>query len=168
MAIAETAEAEVASAAAEGGKKKSRSKMILLIVLALLIIGGGVFGFMYMKAKAGHGAAPAEVQGPAVYFALDPAFVVNFQGDDAARYLQIGVTVMARDPAVIQSIKDNDPVVRNALLMLFSGQTFAQLSTTAGKQKLQADALAAIRKIIADRAVKPRLEALYFTSFVMQ
>jgi len=53
-------------------------------------------------------------------------------------------------------------------VMLFSSQTFDQLSTTAGKQKLQSEALAAIRKIVDDKLGGSGVDALYFTSFVMQ
>jgi flagellar FliL protein len=52
--------------------------------------------------------------------------------------------------------------------MLFSSQTFVELSNTAGKQKLQAEALAAVRKIVTDKVGNPGVDALYFTSFVMQ
>jgi flagellar FliL protein len=65
-------------------------------------------------------------------------------------------------------MKDNDPVIRNALVILFSSQTIAELGNTAGKQKLQAQALTAVRKIVADKIGKPGVDALYFTSFVMQ
>jgi flagellar FliL protein len=75
---------------------------------------------------------------------------------------------MSRDPAAIQALKDNDPVIRNALVMLFSSQTFVELSNTAGKQKLQTEALGAVRKIVADKIGNPGVDALYFTSFVMQ
>ncbi len=148
--------------------KKRGFKTIILVMLALVILGGGAFWYIHNKAKSKSAPDAVAVNAPALYFPLDPAFVVNFQGNDDARYLQVGVTIMTRDAAAIQAIKDNDPVIRNALLMLFSSQTVAQLSSTAGKQKLQADALAAIRKIVADKNGRPALQALYFTSFVMQ
>ena len=66
------------------------------------------------------------------------------------------------------AMKDSDPVIRNALVMLFSSQTYAGLSNTDGKKKLQAQALDAVRKIVADKTGKPDVDALYFTSFVMQ
>jgi flagellar protein FliL len=68
----------------------------------------------------------------------------------------------------VQAVKDSDPVIRNALVMLFSSQTYAGLSDTSGKVKLQAQALDAVRKVVADKIGKPDVDALYFTSFVMQ
>ena len=171
MANAQIDEVEPTSVAAnKGGQRKSRAKLIIIGGIALVALAAGGFVFFHMRSapKAAGGAA-TKVKVEEVYLALDPAFVVNFQGDDSTRYLQVGVTVMAHDAAVIQTIKDNDPVIRNALLMLFSSQTLNQLSTTAGKQKLQSEALAAVRKIVDDKFGKPGgVDALYFTSFVMQ
>jgi flagellar protein FliL len=170
MANAESVgvEAPVAAAGKSGGKR------MMLIVGVLLLIVLGIGGFMLVgqrsvqaKSAAGTATVPA-VSAVAVYLPLDPSFVVNFQDDDATRYLQVGVTVMSHDPAAIQAMKDNDPVIRNALVILFSSQTFAELGNTAGKQKLQAQALGAVRKIVADKIGKPGVDALYFTSFVMQ
>lgn len=153
--------------------KKSGGKRMMLIVGVVLLVVLGIGGFMLVgqrsvQAKAAGAPATVAVSAVAVYLPLDPAFVVNFQDDDATRYLQVGVTVMSHDPAAIQAMKDNDPVIRNALVILFSSQTFAELGNTAGKQKLQAQALTAVRKIVADKIGKPGVDALYFTSFVMQ
>ncbi len=167
MANAETSDVE-STPAIEDGKRKRPTKLIVGGVL-LLALGAGGFAFFHMRSAktTGATAAPA-AKAEELFLPLDPAFVVNFQDDDATRFLQVGVTVMTRDAAAIQAIKDSDPVIRNALVMLFSSQTFQQLSTTAGKQKLQAEALVAVRKIVADKLGKPGVEALYFTSFVMQ
>jgi flagellar protein FliL len=155
--------------------KKSGGKRMMLIVGVVLLVLLGIGGFMFVgqrsvqaKSAAGAPATASAVNTTAVYLPLEPVFVVNFQDDDATRYLQVGVTVMSHDPAAVQAMKDNDPVIRNALVILFSSQTFAELSNTAGKQKLQAQALTAVRKIVVDKIGKPGVDALYFTSFVMQ
>ncbi|MBM7128092.1 flagellar basal body-associated FliL family protein [Dyella mobilis] len=145
--------------------------MLIVGVVVLLLLGGGGYLFMQSRtAKAGGAAAAAQTapKTPEIYLPLDPAFVVNFQDQDSTRYLQVGVTVMTHDPNAVQAMKDSDPVIRNALVMLFSSQTYAGLSDTAGKQKLQAQALDAVRKIVADKTGKSDVDALYFTSFVMQ
>ena len=162
MANAESKEAEVPAAAA---KKKGGRAMMFAGIAALVLLGAG--GYMYTR---GHGAQAAVTppKQPELFLPLEPAFVVNFQDQDSTRYLQIGVTLMTHDSATVQVLKDNDPVIRNALVMLFSGQTYAGLSDVAGKKKLQAQALEAVRKIVADKTGKPDVDALYFTSFVMQ
>lgn len=162
MAIAETKEDQAAAAAP---KKNGGKAMMFAGIAALVLLCAG--GYLYTR---GHGAQAAVTPPkPAeLFLPLDPAFVVNFQDQDATRYLQVGVTVMTHDPAAVQAMKDSDPVIRNALVMLFSNQTYAGLSDVSGKKKLQAQALDAIRKIVADKIGKPDVDALYFTSFVMQ
>ena len=116
---------------------------------------------------AGATAAEAPRQ-PALYLPLEPAFVVNFHNDQSRGYLQVGVTLMAHDAAAIEAAKDADPVVRNALVLLFSSQDYADLSSTAGKQKLREEALQAVQKVVQGSLGRPGIDALYFTSFVMQ
>jgi flagellar FliL protein len=118
-------------------------------------------------AMAPEGDAAAADQ-PVLYLPLDPPFVVNFHNQQALNYLQVGVTLMAHDPAAIKAARDADPVIRNALVMLFSSQDYAALSSTEGKQKLRDEALQAVRKAVQGSLGKPGIDALYFTSFVMQ
>jgi flagellar protein FliL len=171
MANAESAQVETPVVVA----KKNGGKRMMLIVGVVLLVVLGIGGFMLVgqrsvqaKSATGTPATALAVNTAAVYLPLDPAFVVNFQDNDATRYLQVGVTVMSHDPAAIQAMKDNDPVIRNALVILFSSQTIAEIGNTAGKQKLQAEALTAVRTIVADKIGKHGVDALYFTSFVMQ
>ncbi|WP_230473604.1 flagellar basal body-associated FliL family protein [Dyella choica] len=146
-------------------KKKGGRAMMFAGIAMLVLLGAG--GYLYTR---GHGAQAAATppKPPELFLPLDPAFVVNFQDQDATRYLQVGVTVMTHDPAAVQAMKESDPVIRNALVMLFSSQTYAGLSDITGKQKLQNQALDAVRKVVADKTGKPDVDALYFTSFVMQ
>ena len=167
MANADNTEA-VAAGATPAQKKGGKTWMAIGLVV-LLAVGGGGFALMQShvaKASTTRGEAPKPTQ---LFLPLDPAFVVNFEDQDSTRYLQVGVTVMTHDPDAVQAMKDSDPVIRNALVMLFSSQTYAGLSDTAGKEKLQAQALAAVRKVVVDKTGKPAdVDALYFTSFVMQ
>ena len=63
--------------------------------------------------------------------------MVNFGGEGSARYLQVTVEAMSRDPAMLESLKNNEPAVRNDLVMLFSGQDNATLLSVEGKEKLR-------------------------------
>ncbi|MDH5649760.1 MAG: flagellar basal body-associated FliL family protein [Gammaproteobacteria bacterium] len=104
----------------------------------------------------------------AIYLPLEPAFVVNFEGRGPARFLQITVEVMTRDPAMEEHIKKHMPVIRNNLVFLFGSQTYESVSTLEGKEKLRSGALAEVQKILEEEVGQAGVEALYFTSFVMQ
>jgi flagellar FliL protein len=126
---------------------------------------------MHGHSTAGHAKAAAAHKplSPPLYLALDPPFVVNFQADQLVRFLQVSIQVMSRDPKTLDLLKANDPVVRNDLLILLANQKYAAISTPAGKEQLRVDALAAIRKDLVQAGGDPKLvEAVYFTSFVMQ
>ena len=160
---------------AEAAPKSKKKWLIIGIVGFLVLAGGGVGAWLAF----GHSAAPAhgkkvaqkpkEPPAPALYVALDPPFVVNFEGEQVVRFLQITVQVMTRDPATVEMMKANDPVVRNDLLLLFANQKYEVVAQRAGKEKLRSDALDAVRHIIENAGGKPdHIEQVYFTSFVMQ
>ncbi len=164
------AEATAAPADAEAPAKKGKGKLILFTVLGLVVLGGAAGGaWWWTGAHAKPKPPPAEVVLPPVYLALDPPFVVNFESDQQVRFLQVTVQLMSRDPHTIELLKGNDPVVRDQLLMLFANQKYAVLSTREGKEGLRKEALESLRRVLGDAGGHPeKLEAVYFTSFVMQ
>jgi flagellar FliL protein len=142
-------------------------------VLVLAVVGIGLFFsplWPHSDTKAAkHEVKKKEPLGPPLYVALDPPFVVNFEADQAVRFLQVTVQVMSRDPATIEQLKANDPVVRNDLLLLFGNQKYTVISTREGKEQLRTQALETVRQIVTTAGGNPeRVEAVYFTSFVMQ
>jgi flagellar protein FliL len=159
--------APAAGAAAAG--KRRMPWLIIGIAAAVLIIGLGA-AFVLLHGHSGHAkAAAATPAAPPIYLALDPPFVVNFQADQVVRFLQVSVEVMSRDQKTLDLLKANDPVARNDLLIMFANQQYATLATPAGKEALRTQALDSLRKVLAQAGGDPKkLEAVYFTSFVMQ
>lgn len=150
---------------------KSKKTLIIAVLLAVLLLAGGGVGAWFAFAPQGkkHAAAKPAPLAPPQYVALDPPFVVNFEADQQVRFLQVTAQLMSRDAATIELLKTNDPVVRNDLLLLFGGQKYSVISTREGKEALRTQTLAAVRKIVAAAGGKPeKVEAVYFTSFVMQ
>jgi flagellar FliL protein len=161
-----------ADAAPPAGKK---SRLPLIIIAVVVIVGGAAGIWLALKPKpaAPAAAAAAEVRAPPkaapIYYKFDPPFVVNFGQEGATRYLQLTLEAMSRDAAVIDEIKNNEPAVRNDLVLLYSAQQYETLISPAGKEQLRADTLAAIRKVLAaEGGNAAAVEAVYFTSFVIQ
>ncbi len=168
MSNAEAAAVEIAEGSAP---KKGKGKLILIIVLALVVVGGGVGGFLFWKSRQGEHKKEEEQKPvlPLQFVALDPPFVVNFQGQQTVRFLQIEVRLSSREVATVDLMKANEPVIRNDLLLLFGAQDAAQLATREGKEKLRAESLALVRKIVKAEQGKPdTVDNVFFTSFVMQ
>ncbi len=108
--------------------------------------------------------------GPPLYLPLDPPFVVNFQADQLVRFLQVAVQVMSRDPKTLDLLKNNDPVVRNDLLhSLRQPEIHRDLARPRARSSCAATRSPPIRKDITQAGGDPKqVEAVYFTSFVMQ
>jgi flagellar FliL protein len=105
---------------------------------------------------------------PALYTALDPPFVVSFDQDGGARYLQLTLQAMARDEKTIAAVKQHAPAIRNSVLFKLSGYELEVLSTQAGKEQLRHDLLGATNEILAKNGSDDGVEELYFTSLVIQ
>jgi flagellar FliL protein len=171
MADEETFEdGEEAVEGEEGAEGAPKSKKLLLIIIAVVLLGGGAGAFFLLKGGDHKADAKKEVVVvPPIYVNLDPPFVVNFEAEAAVRFLQVTVSVMTRDPHIQEILKNNDPRIRNDLLMLLGNQKYNTISTREGKEKLQADSLEAVRAVVKSAGGEPeKIEALYFTAFVMQ
>jgi flagellar FliL protein len=105
---------------------------------------------------------------PALYTALDPPFIVSFDQEDGARYLQLTLQAMARDEKTIAAVKQHAPAIRNSVLFKLSGYELEVLSTQAGKEQLRHDLLGATNEILAKNGSDLGIEELYFTSLVIQ
>lgn len=171
MAKAEAATTPPAAGEA-AAPANGRRKLLLIAGLALVLVGAGAGGFMFWKSRqAAEPAQPAKPPPPAplMFHPLDPPFVVNFQGEQTVRFLQLEVRLGSRDAATIDLLKANDPVIRNDLLLMLASQQAAELATSEGKQKLRARALDVVRRIVKSAGGAPEtVEAVFFTSFVMQ
>jgi flagellar FliL protein len=106
----------------------------------------------------------------AIYFPFDEAFTINFlnQSKQQVRYLQITVTLMAHQQAAIDNARDNLPMLQDALRSLFSEQGFNEVNSTDGRRALQSNALSTINTILKNDLAGDPVDAVYFTSFILQ
>jgi flagellar FliL protein len=166
------------------GKKSGGSKKKLIIIVsivALIAVGAGVGVTLMLKSKhddkvadQSHGGGKAEAESapktPPVYMPFSPAFVVNFQPakNVRARFLSVELDAVVTDKEMTDQIKTNMPAVRNAIIMLLSKQTYADLIKPEGKEKLRGEILGQVQKVMKETTGKPSVKDIYFTSFVMQ
>ena len=169
----------------EGEQKKGgMMKIILLVNGVLLLIGIGVGVYMFMSG----GEEPAESaetemleesepvesgkskksRGTPIYVPLHPAFVVNFENQEQVAFLQVDIQIMTYDSSVEGALKAHMPAVRNELLLLLGGKQYHEINTREGKRALSQEAIEVMRNVLKDVGEPDSIEALYFTSFVMQ
>lgn len=170
---AAAAAATANAAPAAEAPKKGKGKLFVIIGAAVAIAGGGGAFFMMKGEKKAEPAKAAEAaavpKAAPQYFKFDPAFVVNFAGEDGNRYLQVAMQAMTRDLKVAEAIKENEPAIRNDMLLLLSGQNVETLNTLEGKEALRTKALETVRKIVGEEGYDGKqIEGVYFTSFVIQ
>jgi flagellar FliL protein len=119
-----------------------------------------------VKAAEGGEGGGGEVKA-AIYYAIDPPLVVNFEEGSAVRFLQITMEAMASDQKAIDGVTKNVPLVRNNLLLLMSNRDYQSLMSREGKEKLRQEALTEVRSILKKQG-SPAIDDLLFTSFVVQ
>ena len=152
--------------------KRGTKGLIIGAILLLVLAGGGFAAFKMLGHKEDpkkKEAVKKEALLPARYVTLDPPFVVNFQAESTVRFLQITIGIMTRDVEIEKIIKDNDPRIRNDLLLILGNQNYESVSKLEGKEDLRKRCLEAVRAVVKDSGGESvKVEALYFTSFVMQ
>ena len=174
--------------------KKDKSGMMKIILIAVgatvfLGVNGAITYFLTQSAsntaapsaaeseqaaegggdgEGGDDKADDKNKGESIYFKFDPAFIVNFQAGEELRFLQVELEVMAHDQAAISAVEQHMPVLRNNLIVLFSSQDFTTISTRVGKERIRAQVLSEIQKILREKIGNPGIEEVYFTAFVMQ
>ncbi|MGD8484019.1 MAG: flagellar basal body-associated FliL family protein [Thioalkalispiraceae bacterium] len=176
--------------------KGGKGKIVLLVVGALLLVAIAVGATLYFSgALSGDkkdGKASAEDQEKAdfepkvtLYMPLQPEFVVNFEDNSVVNYMQVEMQIMAREQRALDAVKQHMPVIRNNILLLLSTQKYQEVNTPAGKEKLRAEILNSIQQVLnqearshsteteatdeaEQQAEPPKIEAVYFTSLIMQ
>ncbi|WP_456417527.1 flagellar basal body-associated FliL family protein [Thiolapillus sp.] len=174
----------------KGKKKSSKLKLIIILLVVFLLLagigGGAAWYFLGMQAPAvaevdaeaegaGEEGAPAKKKKkkggsnkPPLFTGLDPAFVVSFKDQSQARFMQLSVELMSRDPEIIEIVDKYKPMLRNNLLLLFSAQEYTDVITREGKEKLLEQALEEVNNTLYNEAGIDGVEAVYFTAFVAQ
>lgn len=157
-----------------------KAKLIIWVVAGLLLFGGAIAGTLMMlgffdSPAVEEVAAESEVvetvankPAPAMYFPIKPAFVINFESKGRQRFLQVEVSVLTREMNVFNALQSHGPLVKNRLVMLFSGEIYEELQTNEGKELLRQKALAALQELMQQEVGNSGIEEVLFTSFVMQ
>lgn len=170
----EQTDIETEAIEAESGGRKSKLP-IIGGMLAVLVIGG-YFATSYIMNMT---SSPSEADGevvtetdnskPALFASLHPPLVVNFKdsyGD--AHFMQITLEVMARDQGIIDQVKDHAAVIRNSLILMYGNVDYDFVTKREGKEKMLADALTEIQKIIKRETGDTGVEAVLFTGLIIQ
>lgn len=176
--MADTSTDAVADEATEGKKSSGKLKWILIGVVGILlaaVIGGGVAMFLVgFGNEADVDAAKPSKPARALYTKVrtlegSPYFtVVVASADGRTHYMQLHVEAKSRDDEIVSALTKHMPKIVSVLNQLFSQQSFDELRTVEGKQRLQQAALDEVQRLMQEKIGQPGVEKILFTGFVMQ
>ncbi len=160
----------------EEKKKGGKVKWVVLLLVLLLLAGGGGAAYWFLM---GPGATPDEdsleqegdqaaSKGPRTEFVpeivtLDP-FVVNLADPLGRRFLRMTLDVEVLNRAAIADVQRNNSRIRDAVILLLAGKSFADLASMEGKITLKNQIVERLNQIVGGG----RVTNVYFTEFVVQ
>lgn len=178
------AEGNEAELELDGGSKKKKMLIIIVAVVVLLgAAGGGYFFFMggdsanqeqldsaldSESAKAESSEKEGAQLGSALYVPMPRPFRFNVPGAARDRFVEIRVQLLVRGGEHEENAKMHVPLIESTLLGIFSQANADDLSTSAGKESLKQQSLAAVQNVMTDVEGNKTIEKVLFTGFVMQ
>ncbi|MFK8019065.1 MAG: flagellar basal body-associated FliL family protein [Pseudomonadales bacterium] len=102
------------------------------------------------------------------YVELHPAFVTNYGSGERLHYLKVEISVRVESMGDAEIVERHLPYIRNDLVLLLSQQTSEAVNSHEGRQKLRAEALAAVKNVIKTEENKDLVTDLLFNNFVVQ
>lgn len=165
----------------KGGGGSPMKLIIVMIVGGILLVSvsiGGVFFMMksmgMLDGKGGGGSGHKEEKvvvddQPAIYFPLEPAFIINFNDRGRTRFLQVTMDVMTTNQLIIDEMTKHMPLIRNNILILLSKLGGEVLQSGEGKDAVREAVLKELQIIMTEKTgLVKTVEALYITSYVTQ
>ncbi len=162
-----------------GSKGNTKLFIIVGAVALVLIIGVGV-GAYYVGAKTASSTptdgVAAEVETKTAsrviskkHDAIGPLvpideFLINLLDKENSRYLKATMTLEVDSEEAAEEIQTRMPQIRDAILLLTSNKTFAELHDLQGKMHLRAELIGHLNTLLA----KGQVKHIYITNFVIQ
>ena len=166
---------EIAAEGAEGGK--SKKKLIIFVVIGAIVVAllsAGAAYFLLGNAADEPAVAAEPVRKDAIYSKVrtlggKPSFVATLKSVDGKRHLlRTFVEAKSREQDVVDALTLHMPLVVSRLNHLFSSQSFDELQSIEGKEKLRQASTQLVQEFMQEKIGKPGIEKILFTDFVMQ
>ncbi|WP_028471191.1 flagellar basal body-associated FliL family protein [Neptunomonas japonica] len=166
---------EIAAEGAEGGK--SKKKLIIFIAIGFVVVallGAGAAYFLLGNTAEEPAVAAEPVRKDAIYSKVrtlggKPSFVATLKSTDGKRhFLRTFVEAKSREQDVVDALTLHMPLIVSRLNQLFSSQSFDELQSIEGKEKLRQASTQLVQDFLQEKIGKPGVEKILFTDFVMQ
>ncbi len=160
----------------EEKKKGGAAKWILLLLVLLGLAGGGAFAYFkyiepMMNGETGR-ARPAEAKKEKEEEPKNvvremvslPPLVVNLADPLGRRYLKVCIDIEVNTLKGVEKVQAGMAQIKDALLLLLSSKTYADLASIANKLALKTEIVSRMNQVMNDAFITQ----VYFTEFVIQ
>ena len=143
--------------------KKGPPMMIIMAVFAVVVLGAAFMMVQKASAKQKGGEVKKVEKGPVM--TLDE-FLVNLSDPGSDHFLKvtIGLELDKAKGKTAESLKEQTPEIRDAILTALSSETRDQVAPESGREKLKAQ----IKKNVNASLGEDDVKNVYFTNFVTQ
>jgi len=100
----------------------------------------------------------------AIYYKLNPQFVVNLQGNK--HYLRTTIELQLENKDLKSVVEEHDAVLRHTLIFLLSENHAEDMRKIQGREELRLTAIKELNKALKKYAKKTGIVNVFFTTFV--
>jgi flagellar basal body-associated protein FliL len=149
----------------EAGGAKAKKPPMLMIIIAVALIAVIVGAVVVVQVSASSKVKVVKKPEPGPPMPLDE-FLVNLADPSGDHFVKVTMTLQldkgcGKTP---ETLKDDVPQIRDAVLLEFSTKTREQLSNPVGRKKLKSELKQKINKVLGE----PDVNDIFFTQFVTQ
>ncbi|MCT4535836.1 flagellar basal body-associated protein FliL [Halodesulfovibrio sp.] len=153
----------------ESKKKNGKMKWIIMLLILLLLGGGGYYAYTTYFQDSAETPEQQDVQlEPAdssdSQIITLPTFLVNLSDPLGRRYIKLTLDVEVASPDAAQVLENAGAKVRDAVILLLSSKSYADLASLESKLLLKNELVTRLNQIIGSSKVV----RVYFTELVIQ
>lgn len=174
----ENAAAKESAGESKGGGGKPIILYALVVLNMLVVAGVGAMLYMGKKKEEAKPTLDSVIQGEAEAQHKDKAdaeddifvgkmipmetFLVNLSGNRGNKLLKLNMELEVEGEKVSEEIDKRKPQIRDIIIILLSSKTYAQLSSTEGKEFLREE----VRDTVNSFLTKGKIKRVHFTEFI--
>lgn len=127
-----------------------------------------VFALLLSAASLAQSDSESNAVEGSIYIPMQPAFVVNYGGAGRLKYLKTELSLRVNDVYTASAVRHHMPLLRNAMVMLFSRQTEDSITTQQGVTQLRETAKAEIIALLESEQAEHDVLEVYFNNLIVQ
>lgn len=111
----------------------------------------------------------AEEEVQSTYIHIKPSFVTNVVGRNGRlHFIKADIALRVRGTETAEAVTHHDPLLKNRLVMLLSGQDFEMVASQEGRNDLRVTALEEISMALEEEEAANDIVDVLFTNFLIE